>query len=377
MGQGILTSQAQSPAAAPVKLIPRSHAERERRYRDLHHIVLNVLALDASYNAATGLKAEDFSLMDNGQPQVLSSFRAVMGDRSIAPPHIVLILDALNNTTRSIAYEVKEIGKYLELNQGRLPYPTSIAVLTTSGLKASGASTDGSELLQKSRTLFKGIRPYECKSASENGTQAQPLTGHGGWNIGMSVEKVDDGNCLNERFAQSLTALGNLTAAQKNAPGRVMLIWIGPGWPLLTGAEFHRDTPETKAIFFDHVVEMSRTLREAQVTIDAVYSPDMFRRGEMQSVLAKSLTEGPRTEQQATASDLALEAIATQSGGRVLESKNIADQIEKFVEDEQTYYALSFDSPSASKPVEYHSLQVKVNKPGVKVFTSTLYYAEP
>jgi hypothetical protein len=97
----------------------------------------------------------------------------------------------------------------------------------------------------------------------------------------------------------------------------------------------------------------------------------------MQSLRRKPFAEGPRTEAQATAGDLALQAIATQSGGRVLESKNIAEQIARCVADVQKYYALSFDSAPSTQIDEYHSLQVKVNKPGVKVLTSTLYYAEP
>ena len=174
-----------------------------------------------------------------------------------------------------------------------------------------------------------------------------------------------------------MTAFTDLATAQRNAPGRVIVMWIGPGWPLLTGPEFHPDTAEVKANFFDHIVELSRTLREAQVIVDAVYSPDMFRKSELQSAQGKPFAEGPLTEKQATASDLALQAIATQSGGRVLESKSIAAQIAACVADVKSYYALSFDSIPSSKPDEYHSLQLKVNKPGVKLFTNTLYYGEP
>jgi VWFA-related protein len=378
--QGFPSSQAesgQSPASPPLTLIPRSHEEREARYRAIHHMILNVLAVDDLKMPVTGLRAQDFVLLDNGQPQELASFREVKGDQGIAPPHVILILDAVNNTSRSIAFETKEIGKYLELNQGRLMYPTSIATLIPSGFKISRTSIDGSFLLQESRTLFKDIHPYECKSSSDGGARALPLSGHGDANIGFSVEKINDGNCLNERFTLSLTALNDLANAQKDVLGRVIVIWIGPGWPLLIGPEFHPDTAQVQANFFDHIVQLSRTLREAQLTVDAVYSPDMFQRSELQSVHAKSFADGPLTEKQATAGDLALQAIATQSGGRILESKSIAAQIARCVADVQTYYAISFDSIPSSKPNEYHSLQVKVNKSGVKAFTNTLYYGEP
>ena len=136
------------------------------------------------------------------------------------------------------------------------------------------------------------------------GAGALPLSGHGNTNIGLSVEKINDGNCLNDRFTLSVTALNDLATAQKNVPGRAIAIWIGPGWPLLAGPEFHPDTPATKANFFDHTAQLSRTLREAQVTVDAVSSPDMFRKPELSSIQVKSFAEGPHTEEQATASDL-------------------------------------------------------------------------
>jgi len=379
-GQGLPPSQSgsgQSPAAAPIELIPRSHEEREQRYRAIHHIILNVLAVDESNRPVTGLKREDFVLMDNGRPQELASFREVKGDQGIAPPHIILILDALNSNSRSIADEVKEIGKYLGSNQGRLTYSTSVATLTSSGITTSQASVDGSELFEDSKTLFKNLRPYVCKSPSDDAARAFPLSGHGGENIGLSIQKIDDGNCLDEKFTLSVTALSDLANAQMDVLGRVILVWIGPGWPLLTGPEFHPDTAEIKENFFDHIVELSRTLREAQVTVDAVSSPDLFRKPELQNVRVKPFAEGPLTETQATASDLALRAIATESGGRVMEGRNIAEQIEKCVADMQSYYAVSFDSVPTVQTDEYHSLQVKIDKPGVKAVTNTFYYGEP
>ena len=374
-GQGSQTESGQTPSHPT--LIPRSHEEREARYRAIHRIILNVLAVDEFDRPVTGLSAQDFVLLDNGQPQPLATFREVSEEQSIAPPHVVLILDAVNNNSTSIAFEINEIGKYLKSNQGRLKYPTSLATLTPSGFKASRPSIDGSALLLESKNLFKDIHPYVCKNSSDEASEASSLSVHGNRNYSLSFEKINDGNCLNERFTLSVTALSNLAAAQVNVPGRVIVIWIGPGWPLLTGPEFHADTPEIRLNFFDHFVLLSRTLREAQVTVDAVSSPDLLHKAELQNVQVKPVAEGPNTEDQARASDFALQAVVTQSGGRITESASIGDQIARCVADLQAYYALSFDYLPSSKPDEYHSLKVKVDKAGVRVFTNTLYYAEP
>ena len=84
----------------PLPLIPRSHDERERRYQAQHRMILNVLVLDNSGNPASGLKLNDFTLTDNRVPQKLARFREVNGSVGIAPVHIVLLLDAVNNFGR-------------------------------------------------------------------------------------------------------------------------------------------------------------------------------------------------------------------------------------------------------------------------------------
>ena len=76
--------------------------------------------------------------------------------------------------------------------------------------------------------------------------------------------------------------------------------------------------------------------------------------------------------------NLALQVIATQSGGRVLNSSNdIGRQIENAMNDTSGWYVLSFDSPRADGPNEYHKLDLKVGKPGLTARTRSGYYAQP
>ena len=75
--------------------------------------------------------------------------------------------------------------------------------------------------------------------------------------------------------------------------------------------------------------------------------------------------------------NLALQVLAAQSGGRVLTSSNdIGKLIRSCLEDSRAFYTLSFDSPPADHPNEYHSLQIKISKPGLSAHTRTGYYAQ-
>jgi hypothetical protein len=69
--------------------------------------------------------------------------------------------------------------------------------------------------------------------------------------------------------------------------------------------------------------------------------------------------------------------LAAQSGGQVLNSSNdIARSIAGCVVDATAFYTLTFDSPPADHPDEYHSLQVKIGKSGLTAHTRTGYYAQ-
>jgi hypothetical protein len=59
-----------------------------------------------------------------------------------------------------------------------------------------------------------------------------------------------------------------------------------------------------------------------------------------------------------------------------VKSKNIPAGIAACIADAENYYGLSFDSAPAAEPDEYHSLEVKVDDPGLKVRTNTAFYAE-
>src|SRR5450631_2109507 len=165
-----LAQQAPSPAAeqgrpnAPARsqfptLTPRSPEEREARYRSLHRVILNVLVTDASGNPVKGLTQQDFTLLDNQQPQAIASFRTVLGGAASVATHVILLLDALNNSSRAINYERKETEKFLR--QGRLPYPTSIATLTGAGASVSQPSQDGEFLIGELQKRLSGTRSKE------------------------------------------------------------------------------------------------------------------------------------------------------------------------------------------------------------------------
>lgn len=113
---------------APIQLIPRTRQEREDRYNRLHRVLLNVQVTDSSGRPVRGLRQDDFSVFDNHQVQKVATFRAIE-DGASAKAHVLLVIDTLNNTARELAYERKEIEKFLRSGPAAVRYPISFVTL--------------------------------------------------------------------------------------------------------------------------------------------------------------------------------------------------------------------------------------------------------
>ncbi len=365
---------------ATVRLIPRSEAERQHTSEASHRILLNVLVTDASGKPVAGLNPGDFTILDNGQPRKLSLFRPLTANAKDQPLHVILLLDAVNNSARNFAAERKAVEKFLAQSHGSLPWPVAIAHLSDFGAGVSAPSRDANALLLYLRNLPSDV--HEADSANDpydrelfpglrgSGTlpTAQPRT-----------QKVDlRWEDQNQRFLMSIAALNKIAVQQEGVPGRVIMIWIGPGWPLLSGSGFLPDTSEIKNSFFDHIADLSTELRVAQMTLDTVATPDLLHSDELSADYYRPFLAPITASAQAAAGDLSLPVLATRTGGQVLDdSKDITGEIAACLADADSWYELSFESTPSAQPDEYHGLQVKVNKPAVTTRTNTGYYAEP
>jgi VWFA-related protein len=366
-----LPTPIQSPAAQSPHLTPRTAEEREHNYQNLHRVVLNVQVSDPSGKPEATLNQTDFTVLVDERRIQIADFRAVQGYSAADPQEVIIVLDAVNNSSGKVAHFRKEIEKYLTQGDGALAHPTSIAVLSDSGMKVGVASTDRATLIAELNDMAGNLHDLSCLDITHevecnvpNGPGAPPCDPN---------PRLE---CLNHLFNESVPALTTLIEQQRNEHRRIILVWIGRGWPLLNDKRFNPDTPEDKHQFFRNLVEVSNALSEAQVTLNSIASSDIIpvnphRLNE--SVFVRGVPD----ESRASAASFALQALAYQSGGLVLASnKDIAGQIARCVAESESYYALAFDSPPAARFGEYHSIAVRVNQPALTVRTRTLYYGE-
>jgi VWFA-related protein len=240
----------------------------------------------------------------------------------------------------------QQIAEFLRHNGGHLAQPVSVIEFSDDGMKVLlQPSTDGNALAEQLDHADSKLRT-----------------------IGRSTQ-----NGAFDRFALSINWIDIVAASEVKRPGRKLLIWAGPGWPLLDRPNLQISNKD-QLHMFSEIVNLSTTLREAHM---ALYSVNMGDPN-LGTYLYQGFLKGVKTPEKANPSDLGLKVLAVQTGGRAMNPNNdIAAQIDACVQDATAWYTISFDPPPADKPNEYHDLKVEVDKPGLAARTSTGYYNQP
>ena len=108
----------------------------------------------------TGLQQQDFTVLDNKLPQMLTAFQAIDGRQ--AGVEVILVIDAVNTDFQRVAYERTEIDKFLRAEGGHLAYPTALAVLTDTGTQIQqDFSSDGNTLSTALDQYAVGLRSVQ------------------------------------------------------------------------------------------------------------------------------------------------------------------------------------------------------------------------
>jgi hypothetical protein len=94
-----------------------------------HLITLDVAVTEKSGTTELGLQQQDFTLLDNKQPQKIVSFQAPLAASAAIPVQVVVVIDEVNASFRAVSTERIQLAKYLAENGGHLAHPTSLVFL--------------------------------------------------------------------------------------------------------------------------------------------------------------------------------------------------------------------------------------------------------
>ena len=208
-------------------------------------IKLDVVVDDGAGKPVLGLQPWDFKILDNNEPRKVMSFSAFsdVGVRPDPPVEVILVIDTLNLPFQQVAFVRGEIGEFLRQDGGKLKQPLTLVLLSDAGIRFQPRpSTDGNAIA----SVVEGIKGSV--------SMINPAMGGGGYV---------------ERFQRSAKAMDNIAQNEARKPGRKLLIWVGPGWPMLSRpADGYSDKEQRRN--FANIIELSTALREARITAYSV-----------------------------------------------------------------------------------------------------------
>lgn len=324
---------------------------------------------------ATGLKPEDFGLLDGQKPQKIATFSEVDGEKSAAAVRVLVVLDAINDGGTSITRLKKDLGKLFSGGNGPLQFPLSLVFVSASGVTESQPSTDRGALAAELAELARRPHDQDCEQGG-NTIEGSRMGGGTFGSQGQGITAQDRADCMIAHFTASVNALRMVVGEQEKVRGRAIVIWTGRGWPLL--ADFGNEAVHQEGNYRDVLVDLANDLREAEVTLDAISWGDFEHPKNIMKPLMSVSASVASTPNQIAEEAMALPALAQQSGGQALAKvKDFSAAMASVLADGGHYYTLSFDAAPGAAPDEFHSIEIKVGRPGVRARTVAAFFAQP
>jgi len=312
-------------------------------------LTIDVSVIDAKGAPVPGLTQSDFTLLDDRKPVPIASFQAFGGAQSPArPDEVAVVLDAVNLEFRYVGYARQQLDKFFRANEGRLSQPMSLFVTSDRGVTGLPQPTAN------------GVAIADALDSAQIGLRF----------VGRSAGLYG----ADERFEMSLRMFMQIAQTLAQQPGRKLIVWIGPGWPLLNFVGLNAPSPQTAQQYFDAIVRISTVMRQNHITLDSISAgfPNAL------TFEYESFLKGVKSPDQANAGNLGEKVIAVESGGIVFAPEfDLPGDLQRCIDDASIFYRISFVPPPADKPDQYHSLEVRPARRGLKVLASTGYYGQP
>ncbi|MBZ5492988.1 MAG: VWA domain-containing protein [Acidobacteriia bacterium] len=322
-------------------------------------VVVDVVATDEKGSPVKDLKAEDFVVKENDEPQkvVDFSFHQPGGVKAAShqpAPNVfsneplysgnsalnIILLDAINTDFSNHAYAQDMLVKYLGTNPTL--QPTAVYALENNLRLLHDFSTDPATL-RDAITHYRGIGVAHLATAE---AAASPFTQRG------TFRNVPQG--------RSAAFRGMIFLAQTLAgyPGRKNLIWISEGFPL----SLYPDTvmsPEIMQIedYSPMVEKIADELMGAQVALYPISAAGVSKDDQFSAQTAMS-------------------SMAQRTGGKTFFNRNDIDTgVRTSLDDGSTYYTLEYYPANKTWNNKFRHIKVSVGRPGVKLQYRDGYYA--
>ncbi|HSK45270.1 MAG TPA: VWA domain-containing protein [Candidatus Binatia bacterium] len=322
-------------------------------------VVVDVVATDEKGSPVKDLKAEDFVVKENNEPQKVVDFSFhqpgnVAANAHQLPANIfsnspiysgnsslnVILLDAINTDFSNHAYAQDMLVKYLGTNPKL--QPTAVYALESNLRLLHDFSTDPA-VLRDAITHYRGIGVSHLPTVE---AAASPFTQRG------TFRNVPQGRGAAFR--------GMIFLAQTLAgyPGRKNLIWISEGFPL----NLYPDS-----LMGDEVM----LIEDYSPIVEKIADELMGAQVALYPISAAGVSKDDQFSAQT-----AMAGMAERTGGKTFFNRNDIDTgVRASLDDGNTYYTLEYYPANKTWNNKFRHIKVSVSRPGVKLQYRDGYYA--
>jgi VWFA-related protein len=369
-------------------------------------VLIPTLVTDKSGKHITGLKKEDFTVLENGAAQKIATFEEINSDPhrmtrpknpdpnaftnslSGAPSNrrvTLIVLDLINTRFADQAYARKDLLKYLTQSVDQHE-PTALYTLTRTGIRVVHDFTTDPRVLAAALHKVKGdaVQIVDNEQDVEQATGSASPDGSAGVDPGAVQTEaqqlqamMEDAELNFQSFQQRLAITYTLEAMQQVAqalagfPGRKSLIWASGGFPFSVSdttmqlAPAGRDTLTDVLPMYEHTWQL---LNDAQISL---YPIDV--KG-LQAIVASPSIQNPGRNYTRNMSwrqidtQSTFQTFAEMTGGRAYYNSNdLVKGFREAVNDSAEYYMLGYYLDQSKKKGGWRKLAVKVDQKHLEV----------
>jgi len=219
-------------------------------------VQLSVIAQDGKGEPITGLKKEDFTVLDEGKPQNIAFFSCGASPPASPPPALpsnyftnrfdlkgedpgavtVILFDSLNTSSQDQSFVRKQILRFLQTVKPQ--DHVALYALSTNLIVLHDFTRDVSALVAAiNRATPKELAAFDASNPEVIDFQA--VTGDPQWQsfqnrLNNAQGQIADRNMLN-RIGMTAAAMEIIAAHVANISGRKSLIWVSGGFPIQIG----------------------------------------------------------------------------------------------------------------------------------------------
>lgn len=377
-------------------------------------VLEDVVVTNKKGEPVTGLKKEQFTVLEDGAPENLASFEehhdtpltsppATKNSATPLPPNTytssetvqpsdslnLLLLDWVNTQPADQVYVRTQVVKYLKT----VPPGTRLAIfaLTPELRIVQGFTTETARLLaaiddQKAGASTKsvGLLATQARKAADQEliemmTKAQ--TAPVAINAARDFQSATNNQETGDRSALTVAGLRELQHYLAAIPGRKNVFWFAGSFPI---SSFPGAGPGGGP-----VIHFSATLRETadqfgpdRIAIYPISAAGMseaagFDPSQGLDRRAGTAMANQRADDSSGPQQAAMETIAKETGGAAFYNTNALDrEVTRAVQDAAHYYTLSYSPSNAAPDGKFRTIQVKLAEGNYRLSYRRGYYAE-